>query len=286
MSNKQLPLFKDEYILPTGKYHISFSEISDFLECSYRHKLKHIDKLDPFTGSIHTAFGNAIHTALEQYLMTGLTPSVEECEKDFKDRLEKFLFTSQSVTAEDAEGFISEIPGILEQAPKFLDETFPGWKLVSAEQFLFEKIIGQENKWFKGFIDAAIKVPKKRKKGYTGPIEYNYILLDWKTTNWGWRAEQKRSPIKQMQLILYKKFWCQKTGIDPKSVKTGWVLLKRTPKKDGSRIELIFVSAGQKALEKVDLQLKTAINQIKSRRVSKNKRSCMWCSFSGTKYCP
>jgi len=293
--NNQLKLFEDPYLLPTGKFHISYSELFEFLECSFRHKLKHIKKLDPFAGSIHTAFGNAVHTALEQYVLTGNQPSVETCEADFKERLEKFLFTKEEVTSKDAKEFIDVIPEILRQVPLFLDEQFPGWQLVSAEEDLFEYIPGQTNKWFKGFIDLVIKVPKRKPrrkttlsglKGEIIPGEYVYYMLDWKTTSWGWQAKQKRSFNKQLQLILYKKFWCQKTGIPVENVKTGWVFLKRRPNKDGSRIEMLLVSVGPKALEKASIQLQSALNQIMSGRVSKNKMSCMWCSFKGTTHCP
>ena len=37
-----------ELKLLTGKPHVSFSEIKDWVECSYRHKLIHIDKLSTF----------------------------------------------------------------------------------------------------------------------------------------------------------------------------------------------------------------------------------------------
>jgi len=291
----QLRLFEEEDVLPTGKYHISYSELADFMECSYRHKLKHIDKLDPFAGSIHTAFGNAVHTALEQYVLTGEPASVELCETDFKERLEKFLFTKEEVSSADAQEFIDAIPEILSEVPGFLDEQFPGWQLISAEEQLFEPIEGQTNRWFKGFIDLVIKVPKRKSrkkttlsglKGEIIPNEYVYYMLDWKTTGWGWQSKQKRSFQKQLQLALYKSFWCQKTGIDVKDVRTGWVFLKRKPSKNSSRVELLLVSVGPKFLEKADLQLQTALNQIKTRRVSKNKRSCMWCSFKGTMRCP
>ena len=67
-NKKQLPLFVDNTILPTGKFHVSYSEIYDHLSCSHRHKLKHIDKLGTFTGSLHTEFGTAIHDTLEEFI--------------------------------------------------------------------------------------------------------------------------------------------------------------------------------------------------------------------------
>ena len=38
-------------MFPTGKPHISFSEIKQWKECAYRHKLTYIDKIDVFEDS-------------------------------------------------------------------------------------------------------------------------------------------------------------------------------------------------------------------------------------------
>ena len=156
----QLPLFVDKTQLPTGKNHISYSELIDWHECSYRHKLKHVDKLHKFDASIHTIFGHVLHGALETYVVTGKTPSTEECVSEFKEKVGELLFTDRAKTAVEAQEFIDALPHLLEQGPKFLDKEFPGWKLVSAEEQLFEPINGQVNKYFKGFIDLVIKVPK------------------------------------------------------------------------------------------------------------------------------
>lgn len=291
----QLPLFEDDTILPTGKYHISYSELFDWLECSYRHKLKHIEKLDMDGPSIHTAFGHVLHGALEEYALTGQMPSVEECTLDFERRIGELFFTEKAVTVEEAKEFIECIGPILEQAPGFLDENFPGWKIVSAEEKLFEPIEGYPNKHFKGFIDLVIKVPKIKKgkttrlsglKGEAVPGESVYWLLDWKTTNWGWRAQQKRSFEKQMQLVLYKYFWCKKMGVDLKDARCGFAFLKRSPRKDGNRTELLPVSVGPRAVEKALTHVHSALNQIQSGRYIKNKMSCRFCPYSGTVHCP
>ena len=46
---------------PTGKPHISFSEIKQWKECGYRHKLVYIDKIDTFEDSPYLHFGTAVH---------------------------------------------------------------------------------------------------------------------------------------------------------------------------------------------------------------------------------
>ena len=46
----------------------SFSEIKCWKECSYRHKLMHIDKVDMFEPSPFLDFGTAVHEGCETYL--------------------------------------------------------------------------------------------------------------------------------------------------------------------------------------------------------------------------
>lgn len=185
----QLPLFVDKTSLPTGKNHISYSELMDWFECSHRHKLKHVMKLYKFDASVHTIFGHVLHSALETYVVTGKTPTAEECINEFKKKVGEILFTDRAVTAETCQEFIEAIPELLEHGPKFLDEEYPGWKLISAEEQLFEPIDGQTNIYFKGFIDLVIKVPKKKTglktrlsglKGEVVPGEYVYWIIDWK----------------------------------------------------------------------------------------------------------
>ena len=66
-------------LLPTGKQHVSYSEIAEWMDCSWRHKLKHVDKIDDGDrGSIHTEFGQVIHNGMELYFNNGRVPHTEE----------------------------------------------------------------------------------------------------------------------------------------------------------------------------------------------------------------
>jgi len=334
MTKKQLPLFVDNTILPTGKFHISFSETFDHLECSYRHKLKHIDKLGTFTGSIHTEFGSTIHDTLEQFIRGEITITEEvidaaqtcfraECVRLNKEAAEA-VPVGAVISAKDIEDFASQMPDMLNQVPGFLDNQFPGWSGFAGELNLFEKIDGQINKHFKGFIDAVIQVPRKiRKASVVKPVakrsvmrlstlkgedveplaegeedetektvkisplgeKYDYWIIDWKTSSWGWEAAKKRDYQKQLQLMLYKHFFCKMFNLNLDRVKCGFVLLKRTPRKGGDRCELVKVSVGPVAQAKALATVHTMINSVMSGRVMKNRNSCRFCEFFNTVNC-
>jgi len=280
MTKYQLPLFEDKLILPTNKYHISFSEISDHMACSYRHKLKYIDKIVLEDGSIHTAFGGAVHDSIENFLINKCDLNPENTIKDFKNRLKDL---SKPVEPDIVNEFCEQIPDILLQLPNFLNETFPEYKVIGAELLLFENVKGQLGINFKGYIDAILKIKKKRGKGF------EYILLDWKSCGWGWKPEQKQSYEKQLQLMLYKYFFCELMNIPHTDVKCGFVLLKRTaPKKRKhlDRLEFVPVSVGPKSIEKALDTLNDTINKIRKGYATKNRMSCEpFCTYYGTNFC-
>lgn len=204
---------KTKLAFPTGKPHISYSELHDWMECSWRHKLKHIDKLDLDGPTIHTEFGQVVHDAMETYLMLPKTErkpiDASIYQKMFKDK-----FDALNLSAETPEKqkelqtqfveFNEKIVALLEDAPKWMDIQFPDWETVAAEDLLYEPIPSQEDIKFKGFVDAFIKVPKRRKvrkpKKSSGaglslskildaeeaseyeivPGEFEHFVLDWK----------------------------------------------------------------------------------------------------------
>ena len=199
---------------PTNKPHVSFSEIKCWKECAYRHKLLHIDKLDIFEPSPYLDFGTAVHEGCETYLKT--------------KTVDRKKLIDGIVNAWDVNGFgkpewYEKMPGwykhvpveewcrwannMWDEVPEFLDETFPEWQCFEAEEMLYESVDKKDIN-FKGYIDAVIKVPKKKGDGY------NYWIIDWKTAqSYGWRRSKKQDILMTAQLILYKHFWSKKHGI-------------------------------------------------------------------------
>lgn len=330
-------------LLPTGKQHVSYSEISDWMDCSYRHHLKHIKKIELDKPSIHTEYGRAIHDALEQFLVSKNMPTPESVQQVFEESLAKLKEDHNvSYPQKEIDGFSKAIPGILSSVPSFLDEEFPGWSPHAAELALMESIDGQDNK-FKGFIDSIIRIPRSARRSSTNkpssnastlrggssssmmrlsdlrasvsasmtpeekgiiaepanlfanssqvsdsvaPEDYDYCIIDWKTTSWGWAPDKKRDYQKQLQLILYKHFFCKIMGLPLDRVKCGFVLLKRTPRKsDNSCTEFVSVSVGPKTEEKGLRTLHDMINQMKTGRLIKNRASCRYCVYNGTSHC-
>ena len=168
----------------------------------------------------------------------------------------------------------SQVDNLLVHILPSLSKKFGNYKVISAEEQLYENIEGQTKK-YKGFIDLVIKTSDGK-----------YHVIDWKTCSWGWDAKKKSDKLVTYQLTLYKKFFCQKHNIDPLLVETHFALLKRTAKKNN--VEIFRVSAGNKKIQNSLKLLEKAVYNIEKGNFIKNKLSCTsgyGCEFYNTKFC-
>ena len=256
-------------IFPTGKPHVSYSEVKTWKECSWRHKLVYVDKIDKFKPSPNIDFGTFVHSECEEFLEKR-TFNLERLEGNIKRTWEEKKFGSP-------DSWITEAKQIMEEIPEFLDTQFPGWEFISAEHTLYENIEGSEIK-FKGFVDGMIKAKNKRNQD-------RLWIIDWKTTSArGWTPDKKQDFLVQAQLALYKYFTSQKFELDPKEIKCGFVLLKRGAKK-GKSCELVEISVGPKALEDANKLVTSMIKSVSAGKTLKNRMSCTYCDFKGTEHC-
>ena len=265
-------LFED---LPTGKKHISFSEVKLWKECSYRHRLFHINKIDLSKPSPVLEFGTAVHAACEDYLLTKqMKPEI--C-FNLLDEAWRRHSTSKEFTEKLLHDSKEESKSILSEVPAFLDNTFPGWETVDAEHQLYESVEGHPHA-FKGFIDGVIKA--KGKKG-----EDLYWILDWKTSQFGWMKNKKSDEVTKYQLALYKNFWHKKNPNIPfKNIRCGFVILKKKSK-PGKHCELFSVSIGDVPVQRSLKVVNNMISSVKRGISIKNRDSCTWCEYKNTEHC-
>jgi len=276
-----------ETTFPTGKPHISFSEVKQWKECPYRHKLFYNDKIDTFEPSPYLHFGTAVHEGCETLLeartvdrdkIIGIMK--EEWQNAGYENPEWYNKQPGWYKHEPVEVWETWANNMWDEVLDFLDKELPGWECFEAEEQLYEVIDDIKNPLsFKGFIDGVLKVPKKRGKGH------EYWIIDWKTAGaWGWRRDKKQDLGMTAQLILYKHFWAKKHNIDLKDVRCGFVLLKRGGKK-GRVCELVKVSVGPKTYAKGVKLMKSMISSVEKGMYLKNRNSCKFCQFYQTEHC-
>lgn len=278
--NTALAVRYNDGMLPTGKPHVSYSEISDWYECSFRHKLKHVDKINLSRPSPNLTFGSATHAVAENFLNTK-TIDLEIAKKIIDADIEKYK-EEESFKDLDVEKLMESIGKIMTDLPTFLNETFPNWEFVRAEEDLYEDMKqffeAHEGVSFKGFIDCIIKVPTK-KEG-----EFLYWIIDWKTANRPWTLDKIKDSRVRMQLVFYKKFWATKHNIPLKQIRCGFVTLLKSGK-PGKLCKLITISVGEKSADKSLLVLNNSITSIKRGTALKNRNACKWCDYKNTEHC-
>ena len=273
-------------LLPTGKPHVSYSEVKVWKECSYRHKLAYVDKLDTYEANPYADYGTAVHNAIENYLKTKemhIDPCLEEIkqkwiENDYEGEayVEKMKphkwYKNEPVAV--WQGWAQDV---LKAFPAWLDDQFPEWELVDAEHQLYESIEGEDVS-FKGFVDCLLKC--KDKKG-------NELLwvIDWKTTGKaGWLSRKRRDFLATAQVGLYKRYISRKLNVELKDIRCAYVFLKRGAKPDKC-IDIFTVSVGPKFVERVDKLVSAMVKNVKKGFAMRNYNSCRFCPFANSEHC-
>lgn len=267
-------------LLPTGKPHISHSELRGWVECSWRHKLQHVDKIDLQVPNTNLCFGTATHAVVEHWLNTK-TIDLTVASKIFDEEFEKHKDV-EDFQKNSKEKFLKVIGNIMAELPAFLDETFPGWELVKAEEALYEDLAVFYEKHaglaFKGYVDIVLKVPGKKEGTFL------YWILDLKTANRPWNADKIKDENNRRQLIFYKKFWATKHNVEMSEIRCGFLTAVKTAK-PGKFCALIPISVGDVTVGRALTILNNGLSSIKRGVAIKNRNSCKYCEFKGTPFC-
>ena len=275
---------------PTNKEHISYSEVKNWRECPWKHKLMYVDKIETYENNPYAEFGTVIHDTIENYLKTG-EMTTDQVESTLAEKWDEMGFdTAEYISKmveqrakfdlkyrhEKFDSWVKSAHNILSAIPEFMEYNFGDWEYVSAEEQLYEPMPELDLN-FKGFIDAIIKSKKNNKE--------KYWVVDWKTTGpRGWYADKRRDFLVQAQVGLYKKFWAEREGIPLKSIGCGYALLKRNTKAERCAW-FMPVSVGPKFITKSEKLLESMVKSVRKGMNLKNRSNCKFCPFYQTEHC-
>ncbi len=271
-----------KYSLPTGKNHVSYSELSTWMSCSFRHKLKAVDGIDLDPGGVEMILGTIFHECIEARLLNAvpirwaLIEFAKEKLEEVRDEEKKKDFDVEACVDRALEMSLEAIP--------WLNSQFPGWSLVAVEEDLYEKIIIDEfhhdDVSFKGFIDLIIQVPDKKGKLITW-------IIDWKTASQPWNRKKLMDPKVTYQLSLYKNFWALKHKCSQNDIRCGYAIALKKGK-SGKIFNFIPVSVGPVVSKRTLTVLNNFVGSVKRGKAIKNKseQNCKWCEYNNTKWCP
>lgn len=268
--------------LPTGKPHVSYSEMSAWMQCSFRHKLKYVNGINLDPGGVEMIIGTIFHECVEIRVQNA-SPIRRVLIELAKEKLEE-VKDEEKKKAFDIEKCVDRAIEMSNEAVPWLDSQFPGWKLVKAEEDLYEKIVIDDVKHddvsFKGFIDLIIEVPGKNNKTITW-------IIDWKTAARPWDRKKLMDPKVTYQLSLYKNFWAHKHGKDHTDIRCGYAIALKGGK-PGKIFNFIPVSVGPVVSKRTLTVLNNFVGSVKRGMAIKNKneQNCKWCEYKGTSWCP
>ena len=255
--------------------HISFSQLKNWVKCPFYHKLVNLDKIeDSFSGNIYTAFGTAMHSTIEKFLLKEVTESEQYdlFQREFEDQI---ISLQEEYEDTVIDSFANQGTPLIDNYYSVLCDYFgPNFEIFSCEEQIYDEINDflLDKYHFKGYIDLVVKV------------DDIYHILDWKTCSWGWDYKRKTDKMTTYQLVFYKYYYAIKHNIDPKKIKCHFGLLKRTAK--GKNVEIFEVTSGPKRTKNALELLKKALHNIHKKNYIKNRTSCARCEFHKTKWCP
>jgi len=280
---------------------VSFSQYSMWSSCPQQYKLSYIDKLSENTSNIHLVFGTAMHETLQEYLEKCLRISKSQADKlmNLNEVLKhkmRTLYIKESNNGELPICSKDELVEFLNDGNTILDyfqkrtnfNKFFSLKedeLVAIEQPLNVKI--KENIHFLGFLDLVIRNNSSGK----------YKIIDFKTATKGWSKYQKSDPVKNSQLLLYKKFYSEMLGVSVDMIDVEFIILKRkiseTTDFTVPRISRHVPASGKPSINKAWNSFVEFVDSVfddngdyRTDIVFQKKPSklCEWCEFYG-KYC-
>ena len=261
--------------------------------CQWRWKLDNVDGFKKNIFGIHLDFGTSIHHAIEHFKRRTDPVNLETAQKLFEDKFRE-LYKENSSKYKDKEKELD--PEDFIKSGKRVLVDFENYEFMKEAEVLYnehELILpidrtDEVKMNFKGYIDMVVKT--KDKKGKT--ILY---ILDFKSCSWGWTKEKKQDEELKYQLFLYKHFLCKKFNLNPKEVRTAFLLLKKKPAGKSTAVELLPVSAGpislQRTMDNLNSDITDMNERIKHNSFVKNRNNCVTkygdkCPYYNSEQCP
>lgn len=298
---KDIRNFKPQEINWATQKIISYSQLSMFTECPKKWSLQYREGHKQFTSTIHTVFGSALHEVLQHYLDVMYEKSGAEADRIntydmFEEKLREEYTTQYKKNKnqhfsnpQELRQFFDEGIEIIRDFSKNKSKYFSkrGWWLVGCEvpiQVIPNPL--KPNVVYNGFLDVVM---------YHEPTD-TFKIIDIKTSRQGWNNKVKKNELKQFQLILYKKFFSELFGVDPKKIEIEYFIVKRQLYEHEDfvikRIQTFSPPSGKIKQKRAGGVLQTFIIEAFTKEgykevehQPKENNNCKWCPFYKTHLC-
>ncbi len=210
---------------------VSHSQYYLWHDCPLKWKGLYIDKVVPREATIHTVYGLAMHTTVQDWLdivfngstLIARTISLRDT---FKDNL--FKEFEKTVTNDNGvKTFVCDKPTLIDfykggcEALEWLQENLEKfystleWKLIDIELPL--RINVRLNIDYRGYLDIVLQ------HKITNAIK----IIDLKATKNGWGKWQKKNKAKVDQLLIYKRYYSEQYNVPENDISVEFHILRR-----------------------------------------------------------
>jgi len=287
---------------PENNKHISYSQLSSFSTCQKQWYLTYVKKLAPYSPSIHTTFGTALHETIQTWLEILYHGKVKDAnEMDLSKLLYDNLITEYKKqkdshnsthfsTQDELTMFYLDGVHILDYLKKKRATYFTTKKvhLAGIETLLYQEL--RPGVVFKGYIDLVF---------YDERVD-EWLIVDIKTSTSGWNKYAKEDELKKTQILLYKEFFSRQFNIPKDKIKVEYFIVKRKVPVEAEfasmqkRVQSFKPADGvfklKKAVQLVDMFVNTAISETgeyinKEYPTNPSKNTCRFCVFKQNNTC-
>lgn len=230
---------------------LSYSKINDYKTCPKKYELIHIKKLLPEEKeNIHSAFGSAIHYAIEQTLNKDLDLDLANIffKKKFNELFENIPLEKRQIIFKQEWYFKAE-----QMLSYFFDKYYDLIKNKNLETEKYFSYEIEKDIFIKGLIDLILK--------YDDKIEL-----------WDWKTGKKLTKKDNLQLRIYALCYYKLFNMIPNNLK--YIFLKANTKNE--------TEVNLEVLNDTEKELKEIINDIKEKTKNNNferilNKGCFFC---------
>ena len=280
---------------------VSYSQYLSYATCPHQWYLKYVRNLGSYEPSIHTVFGTAMHSVIQDWLEVMYSTTIKEAmQMDLNTMLrdkmtstykqEKYRAGHEHFSNPlEMESFYNDGVQILDFLKKKRGYYFStkNTYLVGVEIPLLHPL--RKGVYFKGFIDLV----------FFNELLNKFYIVDIKTSTSGWNKWAKQDEKKLSQLVLYKEYFAEQFNVDVESIDITYFIIKRKVPDDpeypamGKRVQEFSPASGKIKRGKVKRDLFTFIEDgfdnegnylEKDYLKNASKSSCRFCEFRENKY--
>lgn len=277
---------------------ISHSQYTIYKACPHQWQLRYVQKIRPFSGSIHTVFGTAMHETLQEYFRVMYTVSIKAADDiDMEELLmtrflfnyEKEIISNEGIHFSTEEEFLEFyndglliIHWLKGHRAKFFSTR--GYQLLGIEIPIMQPTDVNPKIYIKCFLDMVLGDTDLKK----------IIIYDFKTSTRGWKDDrEKKDPKKIAQILWYKKYFAKQYEVSEDDIEVVFFILKRKIWEQAEfpqpRVQVFRPAAGVQKMKAAEYEMQKFVEECFTPEGEYNTErdypktpstwSCKYCPF-------